>query len=135
MKRSALTLSAAIPLALLLTGCGDDLESRNAAAGMDSGADDVVITRQEPDTASDDGRLAIDGLGNVDEVSDDFAVIDAPVAIAEIDADTDDDEAEPRIVDASPDDLRDTAQGFAPEPMDDASGIDPSPILPEPVSD
>ncbi|KLI62999.1 hypothetical protein AAV99_13275 [Aurantiacibacter marinus] len=123
-----------MPVLLVLAGCGNDLESRNAALGFeDDGTSDIVFTRQTP-RGSGSARQ-IDGLGNVDQVSDDFAIMDGPEAGPETAGVEGDDDDGPTIIDASPDDLRDLAQGFAPDPVDDASGIDPSPILSDPVGD
>ncbi len=121
-----------MPLLAVLAGCGNDLESRNSAVGLDGNdSADMVIVRQSAGSKSGgSGReRTIDGLGEVDQVSDDFAVM------ADEGDDEEDADGMQTVVDASPDDLRDMAQGFAPEPLDDASGIDPSPITPEPVSD
>lgn len=136
MTRFQRTSASALPfMLLLLAGCGDDLESRNAAVGLeDDDGSEMVITRQSSDAEST-GRQEIDGLGDVDRIADDFAMDDDVSPIPSGASENGEDDGEPTIVDASPDDLRDMAQGFSPEPADDASGIDPSPILPEPVSD
>lgn len=134
MTRIRATCVSALPILLVLAGCGSDLESRNAALGLeDDGESDIVLTRQTP-SASGSARQ-IDGLGEVDQVSSDFAEMDGPDDGVVVAREDDDDDGEPIIVDASADDLRDTAQGFSPDPIDDASGIDPNPISPEPMSD
>lgn len=43
----------------------------------------------------------------------------------------DDEEDEMIVFDAPPEALIDNAQGFAPEPIDDASGFDPTPSSPQ----
>lgn len=134
MTRFTTTYVSALPILLLLAGCGNDLENRNAALGLEEdGASDIVLPRQK--SSSSNSARQINGLGEVEQVSDDFATVDDPEAgpnAGSIGGDGDD---EPVIIDASPEDLRDIAQGFAPEPIDDASGLDPRPIAPAPLSD
>lgn len=121
-------LSAIVVATLLLAGCGDDLESRNAAAGY------------TPSEEREAAIAAVEAANTREEVE--------PANAAEEDADQpqpegfadggdteDEDASDQTVVDASPDDLRDTTQGFAPEPLDDASGINPSPMVPEPFEE
>lgn len=121
MTRNALLCASTLPAMLLLTACGDDLESRSQAA-------ERAIAERE--TAAQD---ADEQDSDVSEESEAAApaetTSDADVGEAEEAA-----EAEEAVLDASPEDLMDTTQGFAPEPLDDAVGIDPAPIDPEPVT-
>lgn len=105
------TLASCTALAAVLAGCGDDLESRNAAienAGPPGGGErEMVLTpgRQGEDRRNAETRPADNGFAGQ----------------------RDDDEGE-RVVDAEPDDLIDAAEGFDPTPMDDASGIGTDPM-------
>lgn len=96
-------LTLALPTLLALAACSDDLESRNAAAGLD---EDAVLEAQ------------IESAPRQDNAASDVAM--------EGDA-GEEDEAEETVVEAAPDDLIDSTEGFAPEPMDNAAGFDPSP--------
>ena len=113
MTRNAL-LCATLPAIMLLAGCGDDLDSRTEAAER---------TMAERAAAADAAEV-------VEEDSDDDVAAPRRAPARER-ADRDDDEE--TVVDASPDDLLDSTRGFAPEPLDNASGIDPAPLRPEPV--
>ena len=92
-----------LPLAALVclaTGCGDDLESRNAAIEEARAAGAAA-----PDAAT--------------------APLPDPVPTASPASAPEDDEAV--VVDAQPTELIDDAQGFSTDPIDDASGYDPNP--------
>ena len=95
-------VTAVLASCIATSGCGDDLESRNAmvaenrAAWMEENAE----------------RPARPTLSR-----DNVVVADEPV------------------IDARPDDLIDSADGFAPEPFDDGEGLAPKPIAPEPIAD
>ncbi|WP_340588852.1 hypothetical protein [Erythrobacter alti] len=120
MPRNVFLFAAALP-ALMLAGCGDDLESRGAAAEK---------------AIADRAAAARDADAQDDVVEDD--VVATPRAEAERPArarrPAADDDDGPTVVDASPEELMDTAQGFSPDPLDDASGIDPAPLRPEPIT-
>lgn len=110
MMPRRLTVFACTGLAAMLAGCGDDLESRNAAIGNDGppgGEQELVLT---PGRQGEDRRDA------------ETAPVDNGFA-----GQHEDDESE-SVVDAGPDDLIDAAQGFDPTPMDDASGIGADPL-------
>ena len=103
--RAALGLAAVT----LLSSCGDDLESRQAA-----------LEQEHP-------------RGHLDEDEDVPApevrrtpTVTAPTASAQGFADEDETE-EPTIIEAGPESLIDNAQGFSTDPIDDTSGFDPTP--------
>lgn len=113
--RAALALSA-VPL---LAACGDDLESRQAAVQeqqpmggeMTVGEQEPQITRAGRAPSPQETAQGFDDEGDPD---------------AEITYET------------MPDPMVDTAQGFAPDPIDDTSGFDPTPVdpggfAPEPI--
>lgn len=111
--RRLLFLTAA-PLAL--SACGDDLESRNEAAGMGPPVEGMVITNNdrvrdvEPaDTTPADAGFAEEGSGG--------------------------EEDEDLFVDAAPDELVDSAEGFDTSPADDTAGIDPNPPASRPEAE
>ena len=99
-------------LPLLLTACGDDLESRNAALGLDSDERPLPVAER---TVSD-----ADAPGNRE-----------PQTASATEAD--DGEGPPTVL-AEPRDLVIGTEGFAPEPMDDATGFAPEPTAPEPFN-
>ena len=106
MTRKPALLAATLPALALLGACGNDLESRQEAAN-----------ELQPSERFIDGEAPAPRSAP------------APTAAAEPEeeeADDEDDEEEV-VVDASPDDLIDSAQGFSAQPMDDARGFDPSP--------
>ncbi len=115
MNRKPALLASALPALALLSACGDDLESRQAAAEerqpSEQFIEDEVEARSAPAPAAASAPEADDG------------------------GDADGGEEEPLQVDAAPDDLIDSATGFAPEPMDDARGFDPSPVGAEPLGE
>ncbi len=106
----------------LLAGCGDDLESRQAAVQERMPDRDMSGTQSQPQET----RLSI---------------TPAPAATAEGFADDGEinDEDEGAVVEATPEALIDDAQGFSTAPIDDTSGFDPSPndgpqgFAPEPI--
>ena len=99
-----LRLAALVALTCLASACGDDLESRNAAAtGARENPPAVPVAQDTPRPAA-------------------TTRASTPTAPAD---------GEPVVVDAQPDDLLDDAEGFSAEPMDDASGIDPTPVTAE----
>lgn len=102
-RPALLTLTS---LTMLLAACGDDLESRQAAADAQIGEREVTL---EPRPAPSPEATTIVEMD--DEVEAEEA-----------------DDSEEVFVDASPDDLVDSAQGFSAAPMDDASGLDPTPM-------
>ena len=98
----------------LLSACGDDLESRQAAVAQHSaeGGQITVGQRQSAATTTSPSSST------------------APPAQA-----FDDDRApepadEPAPFDAGGDSLVDDAQGFSTDPLDDTSGFDPTPSVP-----
>lgn len=117
MTRQRLTLTCLAALPVLLAGCGDDLESRNAAiesAGGQGGEPEMVLT---PGRQGEDRR-------NAEEASRGNGGFGRP-GRANARDEEDDDEL---VVDAEPDDLIDAAEGFDPSPIDDASGIAADPL-------
>ena len=88
----------------LLTGCGDDLESRQAAVqGMEPDGGEITVRKAAPR----ESEPTVSRQSAEDERTDDMnrgAAIDVP-----------------------PEALIDTAQGFSADPMDDAAGFDPTP--------
>lgn len=111
IARAALVL----PAIVLLAACGDSLESRNEAAGLDQrgGSEMTVVTQNTPPSRS--GQNAATRSPNAQPTSQSFSDEEGE----------DDDVLE---VDAGPETFVDSAEGFAPEPMDDTSGFDPSPM-------
>ncbi len=120
-----------LALPALVAACGDDLESRQAAideSGPPQNGDMVLIPgRQASDGQTSPGAAGAtpmriedieDGETNPEYLEDGMAI---PPAGA--------DGGDSLVVDAAPDDLIDSARGFSPEPMDNASGIDPAPNL------
>ncbi len=113
MNVTRLVPTLALPTLLALAACSDDLESRNAALGMeeDGSEQELTIERQAPTGSTFEEEETA-------ELPDDEEA--QPVeGEAEEDAET--------VVEAGPDDLIDRAEGFAPEPMDNAAGFNPSP--------
>ena len=113
--RTPAVFMAALPCAALLSACGDDLDSRNAAAGLDSQTDVEIISQASRTPAAE---AEVQTFDDNEDASDEG-----------------DDGEEAPIVDAMPEDLMDSAQGFAPEPLDDTAGIAPEPIGAEPMQD
>lgn len=146
MKRTTFALAGALPAALLLAACGDDLEARNDAVSRDEGSVEIIDADSEfaPMAEDFEGRMRIEDLpesqraGQVEGSAAERVAIPLETEIPqrstiprdaiEVDADT-----EETVVDASPEDLMDTTEGFAPDPLDDAAGIDPAPINPDPL--
>ena len=108
--RHASFIIGSLAACMALTACGDDLESRNEAAGTNR-APEMTIQSQSSSTS----RSRTIGSG-------DTIRIEKPAE----ETDSFEDGAE-EIVDASPSDLVDSAEGFSTEPLDDTSGFDPSP--------
>lgn len=130
MSGKTLLLAMAMPGLGLLTACGNDLESRNAAAGVDTYAPpEMTIESSNAGNGSGNRIVASEGAPS-DFGSQDTTEQEEAARTGSDFGRADDEEV---VVDASPDDLVDSAQGFSPEPMDDASGFDPSPIPPDPM--
>ncbi|GGD44663.1 hypothetical protein GRI62_10480 [Erythrobacter arachoides] len=95
---------------LLLAGCGDDLASRNEAVFTTEGGGEAQIvlkpSRRSPSQAPSSQPTTGAGFGDDDSTEA---------------------EGSPEVEDATPEDLIDTAAGFDPSPMDDASGLAPEP--------
>ncbi|WP_120077678.1 hypothetical protein [Aurantiacibacter odishensis] len=88
----------------LLAGCGDDLESRQAAVqGMEREGGDITVRQAAPEASGPTVSRDSDGDQSADDL-DQGAAIDVP-----------------------PEALIDTAQGFSADPIDDAAGFDPTP--------
>ena len=100
---------ALLALPLLLAGCGDSLEDRNAALNHDQLRGEREITFQTRPSAPE------------------AAVDSAP---ADAYAPTSDDD-ETLYADASDEDLMAGTRGFSADPMDDAGGLAPEPLAPE----
>ncbi|GAA5048241.1 hypothetical protein GCM10023208_05270 [Erythrobacter westpacificensis] len=84
----------------LLAGCGDDLESRQQAVqGLEPARDEITIRNATPQ----ESEATVTRRAPEDNV-DQGAAVDVP-----------------------PESLIDTAQGFSADPMDDATGFDPTP--------
>ena len=92
----------------LLASCGDDLESRQQA-----------VESRQPVGGS--------GITVGDASSRTNAPVDDATAEGFADEQRGSDGGEPMMEEAAPEELIDTAQGFAAEPMDDARGFDPTP--------
>ena len=101
--------------ALLLAGCGDDLESRNAAIAHSSPprpvATETTARRATPAAAQSATSFAGEDEAPTRRRTSSTAEGEDPV-----------------IVDADPDSLMDDTRGFAPEPLDDAVGLAPTPM-------
>ena len=87
----------------MLAGCGDDLESRNAALAESQNAQLPQVETSEAPSPPPAPVVDAPGQGAVSDGEDTV------------------------IVDAQPDELLDSAQGFDPTPIDDGKGYDPSP--------
>lgn len=111
MARVALVL----PALVMVAACGDSLESRNEAAGLDPNAgpsEMTVVTQNSSPSRSSGSTSAPTRSPNAQPTSLGF-----------------DDEGEDVLeVDAGAETFIDSAQGFDPTPMDDTSGFDPSPM-------
>ena len=112
MARAAFVL----PVFVLLAACGDSLESRNAAAGLDQRGSEMTVVSQRNTPAR----------SSQNAVSSPAAQPDAQGFADE----ADDDGEEPIEVDAGPETFIDSTEGFDPSPMDDTMGFDPSPMDP-----
>ncbi len=110
------------PVLLMLTACGNDLDSRNAAAGASDDARELIIERPAQPSAARAEEAALPGF------YDDESESRAPLLI-------DGNAQEETITDAAPDDLIDRTEGFAPVPMDNAAGYDPTPRAPGSVEE
>ena len=106
MRLHPFAVAACIAAPLLTGACGNDLESRNAAL------EDRQMAYEKDSITSEKG----------DARPAKPAATTAPAAAEP------DEQSETETVSARPEDLRDPAQGFAPVPLDDASGIAPEPI-------
>ena len=122
MTRKLALVAATLPALALLPACGNNLEDRQAAAD-EMGAnerfpeeDEITITRVEPTAPASEAAAE-------------------PEAVDADDDSENEGDGEELVVDAAPDDLIDSAQGFAPEPMDDTQGFDPTPTAPESFDD
>ncbi|WP_271078649.1 hypothetical protein [Aurantiacibacter sp. MUD61] len=116
-----------LPLPLLIAACDDDLDSRNAAAGVDrEGQSEFVVQQPRARVASSEGSSRVEGFDDTEEQEE----------RARTGSDRGgEDDGEEVVVDAAPDELIDSAEGFSAEPMDDTSGFDPSPPPPETFGD
>ena len=112
--RHASFIIGSLAACIALTACGDDLESRNEAAGTDRAPE---MTIQSQGNSTNRSRT----IGSGDTIR-----IEKPASEAGGFADGAEAEAA-EVVDASPSDLVDSAEGFSTEPLDDTSGFDPSP--------
>ena len=95
--------SASVLAIALLAGCGDDLESRNAALADFEAPADAGMTVQARAPAATGAEAPPPEDPAIDDVNE-----EAPV-------------------NADGEDLLDSAQGFAAAPMDSAAGFDPTP--------
>lgn len=111
MARAACVL----PVLLSLAACGDSLESRNEAAGIDQrGNNELTIVSQ--DSASSRSGQSATRSPNAQPTSQGFG---------------DEGDGEDVLeVDAGAETFIDSAQGFDPSPMDDTMGFDPTPMDP-----
>ena len=103
----------------LLTACGDDLESRQAAVQEMRPTGGQATAEQAPPQARSDNKVAQSSTP----------------AEPEDNAQTDDG----MVIDAAPEALIDEAQGFSTDPIDDTAGFDPTPsdsggFAPEPMA-
>ncbi|MBH5321833.1 hypothetical protein [Aurantiacibacter sediminis] len=115
-----------LPLPLLIAACGSDLDSRNEAAGVDRNGQREFVIQQPQNRGQSSARIvgsegaaAFQGFDDTEEQEE-----SARTGSDRGDAGDDDEEV---VVDAAPDELIDSAQGFSAEPMDDTTGFDPSP--------
>ncbi|MWV29121.1 hypothetical protein [Aurantiacibacter rhizosphaerae] len=96
-----------------LAGCGDDLESRQSAVQERTPGRDLSGQQPQPRetrlTVQPAPATKAEGFADDDALSDDGEVIE----------------------DATPDALIDSAQGFSTDPIDDTSGLNPSPEAPQ----
>lgn len=101
-----------LPLVVLLAACGDDLESRNEAAGLDQrgGSGEMTIVTQDSASARSN-RTSSTRSPNAQPTAQGF-----------------DEEEDVLEVDAGAETFIDSAQGFDPTPMDDTMGFEPSPM-------
>ncbi len=96
----------------LVSACGDDLESRQAAVQQPDGDAITISQPNAPDAGSTSPRRSSQierGTGQGGET----------------------DATEKVIVDAGPETFVDDAQGFSTDPIDDTSGFDPTPMDPQ----
>ncbi len=108
-------VALALPLLALVAACGDSLESRNEAAGLDprGGGGEMRIVSQNS-TPSRSSQPATTRPPNAQPTAQGF--------------EEEGSESETIEVDAGPETFIDSAQGFDPTPMDDTVGFDPSPM-------
>ncbi|MDF1835012.1 MAG: hypothetical protein P1U62_09040 [Alteraurantiacibacter sp. bin_em_oilr2.035] len=106
MTTTRFPFAIALPILLSLSACGDDLESRNAATGMQEGE------------AQAQGTMRIERQRTQPKQQPATAFSDEPGESRE---------SSETVIDATPDDLVQDTQGFDTAPMDDTSGIDPMP--------
>ena len=103
-------IAVALPGALALAACGNDLDSRNEAAMSAAPMGEQKMTiRSQPQRTSptrQQAQPAPDGFAEEKDLAD---------------------RDEALLVDAAPDDLIDNAQGFSTDPIDSGRGFDPSP--------
>ncbi|WAT17619.1 hypothetical protein OZN62_11955 [Aurantiacibacter sp. MUD11] len=98
--------------AALLSACGDDLESRNAAVQTERPQEGMRVVQSNTKSRS-------------------TAQSSAPAAPASFaDAEADDGE-EVLEVEAGPESFIDDAQGFSTDPIDNTAGFDPTPADPQ----
>lgn len=113
MTKKPVLCIAALPVTALLAACGDDLSSRQQEAAEYQPTERFIESAEpssSPTTSAPQASPA--------EVSEDAA-----------------EEDEALVIDASPQDLVDSAQGLSAAPMDDAQGFDPTPEPPERFGD
>lgn len=111
MARAAFVL----PVIVSLAACGDSLESRNEAAGLDQrGGGEMTVVSQNS-TPSRSSQSTTTRSPNAQPTSQGY---------------DEEAEEEPLEVDAGPETFIDSAEGFDPSPMDDTMGFDPSPMDP-----
>ncbi len=108
MGRVAICISALA----VLSACGDDLESRQAA--VEDRMPDRAVAGSQPDPA----EMRITTAPKSSESAEGFAEDGIAAEDTEVEV-------------APPEALVDDAQGFSTDPIDDTAGFDPSPSTPE----
>lgn len=117
-----------IPL-LLATACGDGFGDRNEAVDAEGYSEQMTM---DADNDNSNPRV-LDGSAQRRDNGSDADEDERPMALTDdgnAEADEDDD---PITVDATPEELIVSTEGFAAEPMDDTRGFAPEPFDPRPT--
>lgn len=113
-RKPAIAAACALSATILLAACGDSLDSRNEAAGIDPDAPRGEMTVVSQNDAAARSNRSASRSPNAQPTSEGFS-------------DEGEDGGDVLEVDAGAETFIDTASGFDPSPMDDAMGFDPNP--------